>query len=203
MKKYHCPYCGDCSLGWHKKISLSMEQSAVFGHRHYYCTSCSKRVALKRHKIWWYLFFAALIALPLSLVLSKINLHIAFIMLIIAILLMCAVEVCDLFLSKFVRSEGLKEEFPHKINVDFTPLVKKPKLYFYRTAVLIARIEKENKNFPIRIELVNHYERKGECIFSIIETEKMAIAREKIHVVGKEIMLLDNNELIGVGTVVR
>ena len=198
MKKYHCPYCGKNSLSWVKKIPLSYKQQLMF-FWNYRCPHCSKEVDLKLHISVYYFFYFYLISWGLLIfcyVFMRENLSVLLSVLIADTILELAFSASQVLFSKFVCDAKKPESFVHMLIVTFSKKIKNPKFYFHRTAVLIAEIEGDKKRFPIRVELKHLENREGRCSFYVI-------GEEEVELVQKRIRLLDNNELIGVGTVVR
>lgn len=193
MKKYYCPYCGELTRKWYHKLNSRATNIAADLQKH--CTSCNRKIPVKRHFASWIVFSLTICLFCLSLYLiatgSVIYGCFTFALYVISQFTEAILEV---IFGKFVKyNDDAKNDKYYKCSVELMEHVKHPKLYFYGTSVVLLLFEKKAVPVPVQIEPLEMNDRSCKCKIAFVlekPTEEFA---------GKAFTLIDNDKTVGKG----
>lgn len=194
MKKYYCPYCGEPTRRWYHKLDSRATNIAADLQMH--CTSCNRKIPLKRPFASWIVSFSltiCLFCLTLYLIATGRVIYgcLTFALYVISHL---AEIILAIIFRKFVKyDDDAKNDKYYKCSVELMEHVKHPKLYFYGTSVVLLLFEKKAVPVPVRIEPLEMNDRSCKCKIAFVlekPTEEFA---------GKAFTLIDNDKTVGKG----
>lgn len=193
MKKYYCPYCGELTRKWSHKIKDSLRNIVARQQRH--CDACGQYVTAKGAFNNRMLFLVSGICLifVVTYLVPEGKPGYEYLCVLAGVLLVAQL-VLEVLFGKFVkRDEDARDDKYYPCVVEMTDAVKHPALYFYGTAVVLLRFEKESVPVAVRIEPleINHKTCKCKVAF-VLKNPSEDFA-------GKAFALIDNEETVGNG----